>query len=101
MKLTITGIVEKVGGIQPLRKGFRQVVILEQPEIKDEFDRVTTFAQFFPISIFSNQQADSRFLGSRDMRSKKSAAVYLKGERWFTNRDFQYAIKMNLERWLH
>lgn len=101
MKLEITGRVDHVSGIEPLKKGFRQIVILEQPETRDDWNRLI-YAQYFPIVILSNEQADSRFLGSKDMKAKKKAVVYLKGERWINERDrnFNYAIKLTLSQWL-
>lgn len=102
MKLEITGRVEKFDGVQPLKKGFQQRVFLEQPEVKDEFDRVTKYAEWYVIIIWSNSQTDSRFLGSKDIKSKKKASVYLKGERWWNDqrKEFNYAHKLNLEKWL-
>jgi hypothetical protein len=101
MRLEITGIVEHVNGIKPNKKGFSQTVVLWQPGVKDEFDRVTQHDQYFVISIWSNNQTDSRFLGAKDMKSKKKAAVYLKGERWINqnNTGFSYNHKLNLDKW--
>lgn len=101
MKLDITGIVDKIGGIKPVRKGFTQTVILQQPAAKDEFDRVTHHEQYFVISIWSNNQTDSRFLTSKHIRSKMKASVYLKGERWWNDasKDFNYNHKLNLAAW--
>lgn len=101
MKLEVTGFVNNIGGIEPLKKGFRQTIILHQPEVKDELDRVSIKEQYFPISIWSTSQTDSRFLSAKDIRSKKKAVVYLKGERWMSEstRDFSYAIKLNLNEW--
>jgi hypothetical protein len=101
MKLTITGIVDKVGGIRPVNKGFTQAVILMQPEVKNEYDRVIAGEQYFVIHIWSNKQTDSRFLNSKHIASKMKAEVYLKGERWFNERqkDFNYNHKLNLQQW--
>lgn len=102
MKIEITGRVDKIEGIQPVKKGFIQRVFLEIPEVKDDFDRVTKYAEHFVVTIWSNQQSDSRFLSSRDLRSKKKATVYLKGERWWNEnrKEYNYAHKLNLERWM-
>jgi hypothetical protein len=101
MKLEITGRVDVVGGVQPLKKGFQQRVVLEQPQATDEFDRVTRYAEYYTITIYSTSQTDSRFLSSKDMRSVKKASVYLKGERWFNEakKEFNYNHKLNLNQW--
>lgn len=101
MKLEIVGLVHNIQGIKPTKNGFQQLIILHQPEVKDELDRVSFKEQFFPVTIWSREQTDSRFLSPKDMKSKKKATVYLKGERWYNegSKDFNYAIKFNLSEW--
>lgn len=101
MKLEIIGRVDRFEGIQVLKKGFQQKVILEQPETKDDFERILKHAEYFTITIWSNEQTDKRFLSAKDIRSVKKASVYLKGERWFNEikKEFNYAHKLNLAQW--
>jgi hypothetical protein len=103
MKLEITGIVDKVGGIRPVKKGFTQAVILQQPAVTDEFDRIKHHEEFFVIHIWSNNQTDSRFFNTSKLRTKVKATVYLKGERWWNDsqKDFNYNHKLNLAEWAH
>jgi hypothetical protein len=101
MKLEILGLVHNVGGIKPTKNGFQQVVILHQPEVKDDLDRVSRREEFFQVTVWSKEQTDSRFLQPKHMRAKMKAIVYLKGERWFNEKfnDFNYAHKLNLNEW--
>jgi hypothetical protein len=101
MKLEILGFVHNIGGIKPTKNGFQQMVILHQPEVKDELDRLSRKEQFFPIMIWSKQQTDSRFLDSRAIKSRMKAIVYMNGERWFNEgqKDFQYFLKLSLNEW--
>jgi len=103
MKVELTGIINKVMGIKPNKKGFTQCVILEQPEVRDDAtDRVIAYAEFFTIHIYSTSQTDSRFLDSKALKTKKRASLYLKGERWLNSstNDFNYNNKLNLNQWL-
>jgi hypothetical protein len=86
MKLEILGLINNIGGIKPTKNGFQQIVVLHIPEVKDELERVSRKEQYYPISIWSKQQTDSRFLSAKDIRSKKK-------------RDFYYNIKLNLSEW--
>lgn len=101
MKLEILGLVNNIGGIKPTKTGFQQIIILHIPEVKDELERVSRKEQYFPISIWSKQQTDSRFLNAKDIRSKKKAVCYMNGDRWMPDngRDFQYFIRLNLSEW--
>jgi hypothetical protein len=101
MKLEILGLINNIGGIKPTKNGFQQVVVLHIPEVKDELERVSRKEQYYPISIWSKQQTDSRFLSAKDIRSKKKAVVYVNGERWMPDgkSDFYYNIKLNLSEW--
>lgn len=101
MKLTIKGFIDKVGAVETLRRGFRQVNVLHQPEVKDELGRVSAREQYFPVIIWSEKQTDSRFLSSKDIRSVRTATVYINGERWLNERinDFNYNVKLNLSQW--
>jgi hypothetical protein len=101
MKLEITGLVNNIGGIRPTKNGFQQTVILHIPEVKDEMDTLTRREQFYPIQIWSREQTDKRFLSPKDIKSKKKAVVYMRGERWMNDgaRDFSYNVKLNLNEW--
>lgn len=103
MKLEITGFVDKINGIEPLKNGFRQMIVLHQPPLKDDLDRVKGKDQYYVVWIWSQQQTDKRFLTSKDIRSKKKCTAYLNGERWFNEqyKDFNYNNKLNLVEWLH
>jgi len=79
MKFEIKAFIEKIGGIEPLKRGFRQVNILHQPEVQDDLGRVSFREQYFPVIIWSEKQTDSRFLSSKDIKSIRTAVVYLKG----------------------
>jgi hypothetical protein len=101
MKIEIVGLINNIGGIKPLSKGFQQYVILSIPEAKDEFGDVKRKEQFFRIEIWSNSQTDSRFLDARNMKEKKKAIVYLNGERWMPtgSQEFAYNNKLKLAEW--
>lgn len=98
MKFEITALIDKFDGVQPTKTGFRQRVILTQPEFKNEFGEVVRKAQYFPVEIFSKMQTDKRFVGVKDIRSKVKCSVYCNGERWLPDgkQDFMYTIKFVL-----
>lgn len=100
MKVRVTGVVDKVEKIQPQGRVFRQVVILEQPERKDEFDRVVQRAQYFPVIIISSKENDGRFLDSSHIKKKLTADASLIGDRWIVKNGFQYSLKLMLQEWI-
>lgn len=103
MKLELTGIIDKVFGITPGKKGFTQRIVLEQPEVRDDVtDRVIHYAEYFTIHIYSTSQTDSRFLDNKHLRTKKKASLYLRGEKWLStsSNEFNYNNKLNLNQWL-
>jgi len=101
MKLELTALINNIGPIKPLTKGFQQHIVLSIPESKDEFGEVKRKEQFFRIEIWSNSQTDSRFLDSRNIKEKKKAILYLNGERWMSTgaTEFSYATKLKLAEW--
>ena len=101
MRLEITGFIDKIGGLEPQKRGFRQIVVVTQPESTDDMGRVVHKEQHFQINIWSEAQTDSRFLNSTNIKQKKNAVVYLKGERWINEQkqEFSYANKLNLKEW--
>lgn len=99
MRIKLTGIVDKVERVEPQGRIFRQLVILEQPERKDEFDRVVQRAQHFPVIIISTKETDSRFLNNSHLKTKLTADARLIGDRWILKNGFQYALKLMLQEW--
>lgn len=101
MKLEITAIIDTVGPIKPLTKGFQQFIILRIPEKKDEFETVVRKEQYFRVEVYSTSQTDSRFLDSRSLRAKTKAVCYLNGERWVNDatKEFNYQNKLKLADW--
>lgn len=101
MKLpTIPGLVHKVAPVRRVNRGFTQVVIVNQPEQKDDQGYRKRKEQFFVIHIWSNKEADSRFLKKEFEGSECFASCYLDGQRWEDRTGFQYSHKMNLDTWL-
>jgi hypothetical protein len=98
MKLELTAFVNNIGGIEPLKKGFQQFIILRIPETKDDFDTIIRKEQFFKVEVYSTSQTDKRFLDSRNIKQKLKCLVYLNGERWLPPgaQDFQYFHKLKL-----
>lgn len=99
MRLKVKGIVDKVEKVKPQGRVFRQLVILEQPERRDDFDRVVQRAQYFPIIIISAKESDSRFLNNSDLKTVRTADASLIGDRWAGANGFQYALKLMLQEW--
>lgn len=101
MKFELTAIIDNVGAIKPLTKGFQQFVILQVPEAKDPFGRLVAKEQFYRVEIYSTSQTDSRFLDNRSLKAVTKALLYLNGERWIneTNNEFNYQNKLRLAEW--
>lgn len=101
MKLELPCIIEKVEGIEPLKNGFRQFVILHVPAVHDELKNKVRYDQYFRVEIYSTKQTDSRFCDSSQVGAKTKAILYLNGERWVNSstQAFNYNNKLKLAEW--
>jgi hypothetical protein len=101
MEVTIIGLLYQVEGVQPVKNGFVQHVILHQEEVVDNrTGRVVWKEEFFKINIWSKEQTDSRFKSFGDKGQKMKALCRVRGERWLNqSQEFTYATKLNLKVW--
>lgn len=97
MKLLITGLVKSVGPIEPTKKanGFTQRFVIEQPERKDEFNRVLQQQQIFQIEVYDRDKSN-KFLDQAAVGTIRECKVWLKGE--VSNKDDKpfYFLKLKL-----
>jgi hypothetical protein len=103
MKLPIiTGKIFKVAKVRSVPKGFTQVVIITQPERKNEQGYTLSKEQFFVVHIWSNKENDSRFLKEETKAegAECHASCYLDGQRWSGRNGFEYNHRINLDKWL-
>lgn len=96
----ITGIVEKVGPVKAVRKGFTQAVIIRKDAVKNDQGYTLSKEQFFVIHVWSNKQDDRRFLKPEFTGAECAAEVYLDGQRWQGRHGFEYSNKLNLHKWV-
>lgn len=96
----ISGLVHKVAPVRSVKKGFTQVVILNQPARKNEQGYTLSKEQFFVVHIWSNKQDDIRFLKPEFVNAECKASCYLDGQRWEGRNGFEYSHKLNLDNWL-
>lgn len=83
MKLTITAKIRQVNKVEPLKgnKGFTQSFVIEQPETKDEYQRVTQHGQIFLVNLFQ-KEITSKFLDESAIGEIRTFSVWLKGEEY-------------------
>jgi hypothetical protein len=85
-KIELPGIINEIGKIEKVNaKGFRQFIVLEQPPLKDELERVKSKAHYYQCEVYSNSETDSRFITDKPafLRAKVKATLYLNGQRWW------------------
>lgn len=98
MKLIFAAVVKSIEAIEPTKKanGYTQRIVVEQPEAKDDYGRVTHSHQVFQIEIFDKDKT-TKFFNDSHIGQIKEFKVWLKGEEVKSKKgDTFYFLKMKL-----